>query len=61
MYYTVTFKLSNFSPCMSTKSVERTFPQVLAGQPMSRQMMVELVLAEYPDATVSITSIINII
>ena len=60
MTYTVTFKLSNFSPCMTTKSVERTFPQVLAGVPMTRQMMVELVLAEYPDATVSIDSIINI-
>ena len=59
--YVVTFKLSNFSPCMTTKSVERTFPQVLAGQPMSRQMMMELILAEYPDATVSITSITNII
>ena len=60
MYYTVTFKLSN--RVINTESfVERRFPQVLAGQPMSRQMMTELVLAEYPDATVSITSIINII
>ena len=60
MTYTVTFKLSN--RVINTESfVERRFPQVLAGQPMSRQMMTELVLAEYPDATVSITSIINTI
>ena len=53
MTYTATFKLSN--RVINTESfVERRFPQVLAGQPMSRQMMTELVLAEYPDATVSI-------
>jgi len=60
MTYTVTFKLSN--RIINTESfVERTFPQVLAGVNMTRQMMVELVLAEYPDATVSISSIINTI
>ena len=60
MYYTVTFKLSN--RIINTEPfVERTFPQVLVGQPMTRQMMTELVLAEFPDATVSITSIINTI
>ena len=60
MTYRTTFKLTNrFIDTVSF--VERTFPQVLAGVPMSRQMMVELLLAEYPDATVSISHIINTI
>tara|TARA_Y100000992_G_C20818551_1_gene283689 strand:+ start:75 stop:257 length:183 start_codon:yes stop_codon:yes gene_type:complete len=58
MYYTVTFKLTN-RIIDSVSFVERRFPQVLAGAPMSKQMMMELVLAEYPDANVSIDSIIN--
>jgi len=60
MNYIATFKLSN-RIIDTVTFVERTFPQVLVGQPMTRQMMIELVNAEFPDATVTIVDLFNTI
>lgn len=54
MTYTTTFSVTSFK---STFTVNRSYPQYLAGMQMTRQMMVELVLAEFPDSTVSIINV----
>lgn len=54
MTYNTTFSVTSFK---STFTVNRKYPQYLAGMQMTRQMMVELVLAEFPDSTVSIINV----
>jgi hypothetical protein len=56
MFYLATFKIGDHHN-LNAKSVQRRFPQILAGQPMTRQMMMELVLTEHPNESISITDI----
>ena len=56
MVYKVSFSITSFK---STFTVNRTYPQFLAGVQMTRQMFKELVLAEFPDSTVSIITVTN--
>ena len=54
MVYKVSFSITSFK---STFTVNRKYPQFLAGAQMTRQMFKELVLAEFPDSTVSIINV----
>ena len=54
MTYTIYFSITSHK---STFTVKRKYPQYLAGMQMIRQMMTELVLAEFPDSTVSIINV----
>lgn len=59
MTYKVTFSITISLQNWHTKTIKlsRKFPEYVCGIPVTKQMMKELILAEYPDSSVGILSV----